>query len=107
MAAAALLLLAACGRSGSAPGQAGQSGTAETARCFVAVGSLDDQDAKLFAAAQAGDVPAVEQALATGANINAADRLKRTPLLAAAFCNQAGVANLLIDKGGDVNAGDF
>ncbi len=81
--------------------------TSQPQQCFRVVGQLSKQDDELFAASKVGDVQRVVQAIDAGANIKATDALKRTPLFAAAFCNQPEVANLLIEKGSDVNAKDF
>ncbi|MHB1591657.1 MAG: ankyrin repeat domain-containing protein [Sulfuricella sp.] len=109
---AAISLLTACGKHGSS--EAPLSSVAEkgtqtspTTQCFYAVGRLSKNDAELFAASGAGNVPRVEQSINAGGNVNATDALKRTPLFAAAFCNRPEVENLLIDKGSDVNARDF
>lgn len=103
-------LLAACGEhsSSEAPLATLTVGDAEgSATQFYAVGRLSKNDAELFAASGAGDILRVAKSIAAGANVNATDLLKRTPLFAAAFCNHPEVANFLIDKGGDVNTRDF
>ncbi|MHB8167519.1 MAG: ankyrin repeat domain-containing protein [Sulfuricella sp.] len=109
---AAISLLTACGKRSSPEtplGSATERGANanSTTQCFYAVGHLSKNDAELFAASEAGDVPRVEQSINAGGNANATDALKRTPLFAAAFCNHPEVANLLIDKGSVVNARDF
>jgi hypothetical protein len=107
----AVVMVAACGRHG-AP-EAGKSAppdgvdSADGQSCFIVHGSADANDAGLYAAAQTGDLAAVAQAIAAGAEVNAGDRLKRTPLFAATYCNRPQVAGLLIDRGGNVNAKDF
>lgn len=75
--------------------------------CFFAAGPLNDKDSELFAAAGAGNVVQVQKMLETGANVNSADALGRTPLFSAAFCHQAQVATLLLDRGGIADARDF
>lgn len=109
---AALCLLAACGEHGSSQRSSGSAmeGGAKAklaTRCFYVGGRLGKNDAELFVASGAGDVRRVEQAIGAGGNLRTTDFLKRTPLIAAAFCNHSEVANVLIDKGSDVNASDF
>ena len=110
--AAALSLLTGCGEHGfmSIPTNSSKLAEAKTdsiTPCFFAGRGLDENDMRLFAATGAGDITQVEQLIAAGANINAADSLKRTPLFAAVFCNHPQSINLLIDKGSDMNARDF
>jgi len=64
----------------------------------------------LFDAIAAGDKPAVEQALADGANVDSRARDRATPLIAAALGDQLAIAELLLSKGADVmarNSGGF
>ena len=61
---------------------------------------------ELIAAAEQGDVAAVERLLAAGADIEATDMMGRTPLIAAAYENHLEVARLLIAAGADVNVQD-
>ena len=51
-----------------------------------------------------GDIKLVEQHLAAGADVNAKDSVRWTPLHHAAFEGYKEVAELLIAKGADVNA---
>lgn len=110
---AVITALAACGQHGSAAAPNGAAMDAAAGAngaggsCFSTVGKPSENDAKLYAAAEAGDVQLAAQAIAAGANVKAADLLERTPLFAAAFCNRGQVASLLIDKGADPNAKDF
>lgn len=109
---AVMAFLTACGEHGfmGAPkGSATAAGAGENSatRYFFAAKGLDENAVSLFAAAGAGDLSRVEQAIEAGANVNATDALKRTPLFAAAFCNHPQVADLLIDKGSDIGAKDF
>ena len=61
----------------------------------------------LHKACKKGDIEAVKQHLASGADVNAKDGLYgTTPLHHAAYEDHKEVAELLIDKGSDVNAGD-
>jgi hypothetical protein len=103
-------LLAACGDhdGGKTTYMASEAGAkVACTQYLVAADQLKENDAALFAAAAAGDLARVQQALEAGADVNAVDPLKRTPLFAAAFCNHPGVADLLVDKGGKVNATDL
>ncbi|MBB3918768.1 ankyrin repeat protein [Rhizobium pisi] len=64
----------------------------------------------LFDAVSAGNTVAVEQFLATGADVNSRSRDQATPLINAALENQLAVAELLIDRNADVmarNSGGF
>jgi ankyrin repeat protein len=64
----------------------------------------------LFDAVAAGDKAAVEQALASGAEIDSRARDQATLLIAAAVDNQPAIAELLLSKGADVmarNSGGF
>ena len=61
---------------------------------------------ELIAAAEQGDVAAVERLLAAGADVEATDMMGRTPLIAAAYENHLEVARLLIAAGADVNVQD-
>ncbi|RUM23973.1 ankyrin repeat domain-containing protein [Rhizobium vallis] len=64
----------------------------------------------LFDAVSAGNTVAVEQFLASGADVNSRTRDQATPLINAALENQLAVAELLIDRNADVmarNSGGF
>ncbi len=58
----------------------------------------------LFAAIDAGDRAAVEQALANGADVNSRARDQATPLIAAALGDRLAIVELLLSKGADVTA---
>ncbi|MGE3304566.1 MAG: ankyrin repeat domain-containing protein [Rhizobiaceae bacterium] len=60
----------------------------------------------LIDAVNAGDAGAVQAAIAAGAQLEACDAAKRTPLLLATRANDVASARLLIDAGADVNAKD-
>ena len=60
----------------------------------------------LLGAAAAGDVPAIERALAAGAQIEARDARQRTPVLVATDGHHVAAAQALIARGADVNAQD-
>ena len=57
-------------------------------------------------AAKDGNIEAVKQAIADGADVNARDGLYGTPLHEAAWKGHKEIAELLITKGADVNAKD-
>jgi len=101
--AAVVFLAAACGDKGATT----SGGEAAVVAYMRPVGAMSEADAKLFEAAGTGDLDAFEQAVEAGANVGAADMLKRTPLFGAAFFNRSATANLLIARGADVNAADF
>jgi outer membrane protein assembly factor BamB len=63
-------------------------------------------DEALFAAARAGDVPAVRARLDAGASPNAANRHGTSVLAMAADAGRMEVARLLVARGADVNARD-
>jgi ankyrin repeat protein len=60
----------------------------------------------LIDAASRGDLAAVEQALAQGADLHALDSRGQTALIAAAYGNHLAVAKRLIEAGADVNVQD-
>lgn len=62
------------------------------------------QNDQLIAAAGNGDVAAVEQLLAEGANIDAKNTGGYTPLILAALRDKSDVVKLLLDKGASVEA---
>ena len=64
------------------------------------------QDPVLIAAARAGDLTGVQQALAAGASVTATDQEGQTALIAAAYGNHLSVAETLIAAGADVNTPD-
>jgi hypothetical protein len=53
----------------------------------------------LHAAARNGDVAALTHAVASGADVNSKDKLKRTPLHMAAWAGQAASVQLLLSSG--------
>lgn len=99
---ALVVLLAACGRGKP---EAAAPPPAALTYSFIA-GPMDEMDGQMLAAAESGDAAQIEQAIAAGGNVNAADRIKRTPLFAAAFRNHPDVVRLLAGKGANVNAKD-
>jgi cytohesin len=63
-------------------------------------------DISLLKAAIDGNIEAVKQHLAAGADVDARDRQDKTPLQHAAYWGHKEIAELLIAKGADVNAKD-
>ncbi|BAY77232.1 ankyrin [Nostoc linckia NIES-25] len=65
----------------------------------------------LLKAAEQGDVAAVRESLARGANVNARDQRRktknRTPLMLAASTGNLEIVNLLLDADADINASDI
>lgn len=104
--AAVVGLLVACGR-GDVP-SAGSPGTQRAAPADLRpVGGMNEFDTKLFEAAGMGDVAGATAAIDAGANVDAADKLKRTALFNAAFYNQPALVDLLLGRGADVHAKDL
>ena len=66
----------------------------------------EEATAKLFEAAQNGNVSDAETALAAGADLNATDDQQKTPLHRAAANGHTDLARLLIETGADRNARD-
>ena len=65
-----------------------------------------EADRALLDAANDGNIKAVKQHLAAGADVNAKSKFGRTPLHHAAYFGHKEVAELLIAEGADVNAKD-
>jgi ankyrin repeat protein len=63
-------------------------------------------DISIHEAAKEGNIEAVKQHLAAGANVNAKDTNGWTPLHLAALNGQKETTEILIAEGADVNAGD-
>ena len=61
-------------------------------------------DISIWVAAKAGEIEAVKQHLAAGADVNAKNKRGGTPLHSAAAKEHENIAELLIAKGADVNA---
>jgi len=64
---------------------------------------LNDCDAVLFAAVQAGDLAKASEALAAGANVNTANPYNVTPLLEACGQGHLEMARLLVGRGADID----
>src|SRR5438270_10557845 len=63
----------------------------------------DDWDAALFAAARDGDLAKASEALAAGANVNAANSHNVTPLLEASGGEHLEMARYLIGQGAEID----
>ncbi|MBL8486184.1 MAG: ankyrin repeat domain-containing protein [Rhodocyclaceae bacterium] len=102
------LLAGACGEADPArsvaPDVAG--GQPNPTPCFVPVGSMGPNESVIFEATMAGDLGRLESAVEDGGKLDARDRLDRTPLFAAASCNQAPSVAFLARHGVDPNARD-
>ena len=61
-------------------------------------------DISIYDAANDGNIEAVKQHLADGADVNAKNDFGSTPLIAAALKGHKEIAELLISEGADVNA---
>ena len=80
-----------------------------TIAALVLVGCGESQppeppDISISKAASTGNIEAVKQHLASGANVNTTDMIRRTPLHRAAEYDHMGIAKFLIANGADVNA---
>lgn len=82
------------------------SGVAMSSSSQKAGGTMPTEKAStIWAAAEAGDLSAIERHVANGAAVNGLDgELGLTPLLRAALADRAEAAELLIRRGADVNA---
>ncbi|MGW5396808.1 ankyrin repeat domain-containing protein [Streptomyces sp. NPDC003952] len=67
---------------------------------------MDPADRTLLAAADTGDADAVSAALAAGADIEAHDEHRRTPLLLASLGDHVAAAEVLVAAGADPDAQD-
>ena len=65
-----------------------------------------EADRALLDAAEKGNIEAVKQHLAAGADVNAKDQRRWTPLHHAAYEGHKEIAELLIAEGADMNAKD-
>lgn len=75
-------------------------------RAEETVAPAGSPEAQLIAAAGTGDLPSIRRLLAAGAGVAARGRQGRTALVAAAYGNHLGAAQLLLDAGADVDAKD-
>ena len=77
-----------------------------TIAAVVLVGCGQNPESALRSAGLDGNIEAVKQHLAAGAEVNAKDEDGWTPLHLAAEEGHKEIAELLIDKGADVNVGE-
>jgi uncharacterized protein len=63
-----------------------------------------DAAGDIFDLVNAGDAAGVEQALASGVDVNIRDELGQTPMVVAALAGQGGVAWVLLRHGADIKA---
>ncbi|MDE1991077.1 MAG: ankyrin repeat domain-containing protein [Rhizobiaceae bacterium] len=70
----------------------------------LAMANTAEAGQPLFDAVASGDIHAVEQALAGGADIDARAADQATPLIAAALANQPSIVELLLNKGANITA---
>jgi ankyrin repeat protein len=82
------------------PAEAGDAETTETPR------ELSETDKLLIKSAYDGDLSTVENVIAKGADVNLADKKKRTPLIFAAANGHVAIVEFLLEKGADINARD-
>ena len=79
-----------------------------SAALFGAAGLLplyaQDTPVDIFDLVNAGDVAGVEQALASGVDVNIKDKLGQTPMVVAVLEGQADVAWVLLRDGADIKA---
>jgi ankyrin repeat protein len=68
---------------------------------------LSEADSALLNAVDEGNIEAVKQQLASGANINAKNIEGETPLLLASYNGSKDIIELLINKGADLNVRGF
>lgn len=102
----AALLLAACGTGD--PARPAKSPTTTSASPDNPYEDLSKRelDRRLIAAARDDDVTTARRLIEAGADIEARDANRRTPLLLAATADNAAVARLLVDMGADPDALD-
>jgi ankyrin repeat protein len=67
---------------------------------------LSQNDKLLIQSTYDGKLSTVESLVAKGADVNLADKKKRTPLIFAASNGHVAVVEFLLDKGADINARD-
>jgi uncharacterized protein len=67
---------------------------------------LSETDKLLIQSAYDGELSTVESLVAKGADVNLADKKKRTPLIFAAANGHVAVVEFLLEKGADINARD-
>jgi uncharacterized protein len=76
------------------------------AAAWSMMGIARAEPAALLAAAEAGDITALQRLLEAGTPVDSRDGRQRTALLLATRANRVDAARLLIERGADVNAQD-
>ncbi|RLJ65153.1 hypothetical protein DFR35_1809 [Sulfurisoma sediminicola] len=102
----ACAMLSACGESAPPASVAPANSPARDIAYVFSAKGLDEKDARLIAAAGRGDVAALVGAIEAGANVDAADRLKRTAVFVAAFTDSAAVIKELSKRGARIDVKD-
>jgi len=102
----AAAILAACGESSRPAAVAPSGDLAKDVTYIFPTKGLDEKDARLIAAAGAGNLAELVRAIDEGANIDAADKLKRTAIFAAAFTNRPTVIKELAGRGARIDDKD-
>ncbi|MDA7520603.1 ankyrin repeat domain-containing protein [bacterium] len=87
-------------------GEAQQSAPAPEAKPVEPVAGAKAPDISIHVAAREGNIEAVKQHLASGADVNVKGKYGRAPLHYAASNGRKEIAELLIANGADVNAKD-
>jgi uncharacterized protein len=100
LAISSLLLVGGCEVSGS------RQATPESAQRLLKLRGYNFDEKDFFAAAQAGDVMAINAFLDGGINPNAQDADGRTVLISAAAHGDLGIVNVLLSRGVDLNVKD-
>jgi len=95
--------LSSCSDSGSnsvqlTPSEQATNSQNSVRPCSIVVGRLNGADGGLFAAVESGDSVRVQRAIDEGAQVNATDVLKRTPLAVASFCNRPEIVSPNISR---------
>ena len=99
----AAVLVVGCGESQQSVPQA-ESEPVESVAEVPAKPSNSEADRALLKAAKEGNIEAVKQHLADGAEVNAKNKFSSTPLHSAAWLGHREIVGLLIHNGADVNA---
>jgi hypothetical protein len=99
-------IFTACGESSRPAAVAPTGEVANDVSYIFSAKGLDEKDARLIAAAGAGNLAELVRAIDEGANIDAADKLKRTAIFAAAFTNRPAVIKELAGRSARIDYKD-
>ena len=103
----AAVLLVGCGESQQSSSLVEAEPVAEAAQTEPPTAKSEAPDISIHEAFKAGNIEAVKQHLAAGTDVNAkGPNAGLTPLHRAAYYGLKEIAELLLDKGADVNAKD-